>query len=241
MKSLYTILGVSLDATTEQLDDAYARLSAQLQEGSAVPGSETQTQLVAVKEAYGVLSNPLARQRYNQKILTATTTDANFAMEMVEERPDFFSLKKIAAIGFIALAGIWLYSHQARERENDRIAHEHEIEMKAIQLLEKQHNLRENVVDTQLDRQKTQDNMAIERANQAERDRALRESDMRMRQNQREEEMRVQNQKRDAERQARQDEYQRQQQANATRQQVERDKRYLQQLEYEHYGRVITR
>ena len=70
MKTLYGILGIDSGATQEQVERAFTNFSAKLQEepcGDLSP-EETRNQMVAVREAYRTLSNPILRQRYDRKL-----------------------------------------------------------------------------------------------------------------------------------------------------------------------------
>jgi len=72
MTSLYTLLGVSADASPEQIDAAYAQLISRLEPGAGANGrAALQARLMAAREAHAILSDPAARQRYNMKRLYA--------------------------------------------------------------------------------------------------------------------------------------------------------------------------
>lgn len=60
-KDYYSILGVSLEASAEEIQTAFEKLSAQLGHGW-----QAEEQLIAVEEAYAVLSDPSSRTTYNR-------------------------------------------------------------------------------------------------------------------------------------------------------------------------------
>lgn len=242
MKTLYSILGVAVDATPAQIEQAYAALLLSLGEGG---GEDQRIRLIAVKEAYAVLSDADKRQLYNHKLFVPETANLGArGRRAQEETASFFSTGKIVLIGALVLAGIALYSYNAREREKLRIQHEHEVQMKATQILEDSHLQSAAVQNAQLERQERLDAMSKERQERADLERFNREVEQRRLQNERSEQLAAQ-QKAQRERADRfaadaAAEANSRREANEARQRLAREKAELQRLERNHYGKVIT-
>lgn len=241
MKTLYSILGLTPEATTAQIESAYATFLAKLQSGAGgLSAEEAGNQLVAVKEAYAVLSNPVARQRYNQKLFAPETFHAQSAATAFGAGTGAgstpgggFGIAKIAVVGAIALLGLYLYSNSVKERERLRIEHEHKVLMKAVQVEEDRQNHNAQVQDVILEKSI---NQVDDRQLRLDQQHFERESAMAQRQEMQQRQLEMQQQQqalREEERRQRQEQSQRQQQ-------MQSEKRYLQQLERERYGRVIT-
>lgn len=243
MKSLYSILGVRPDATPDQIEVAYAELLTGLQEASAThQEGDHRIKLIAAKEAYSVLSDPVARQRYNNKLFaTDAVRPSSLGQPVVIEAADSSGMKKILLVGAIVLAGIGLYSYNAREREQLRLQHEREVQMKALQLAEEKQLQMAAEQEARLERQKQMDADSRERAQRYENDRYLRDFDARQRVASREEEQRQQREKYEKQRQEREEASKRNREMTEAQRRVMKDKMDLQQIERERYGRVITR
>ncbi len=248
MKTLYSILGLTPDATTAQIESAYATFLAKLQSGpGGLSAEEAGNQLVAVKEAYAVLSNPVARQRYNQKLFAPETFHAQSAATAFgtgaatgSAPGGGFGIAKIVVVGAIALLGLYLYSNSVKERERLRIEHEHKVLMKAVQVEEDLQNHNARVQDVILEKSINQDD---DRQLRMDQQRFERESAMAQRQEmqQRQLEMQQRQLEMQQQQQALREEERRQRQEQSQRQQqLQSEKRYLQQMERERYGRVIT-
>lgn len=236
MKTLYAILGVDPAATIEQVERAYQRFVARLQSGEDdLSPEETNNQMVAIREAYRTLSNPILRQRYDQKLASSglTRSNAQDNSEQSSSAGNIFGLKTVALIGLIGLSGLYLYNQNAKERERLRIEHEHEVQMKAVQIVE----------DQQRQSAKIQDGFL----SQSERNSAAQQLRMQQQQFERESALAQQqeNQRRQLEfqqqQQQRRDEENRQRQEQMRQQQqLQTEKRLLQQMERDRYGKVIT-
>lgn len=149
-KSLYTLLGVRPDASVDQIEHAYAALLHELQDGSdANPGGDARTRLIAVKEAYTVLSNPVARQVYNQKLFAPQTVGR--LPEIVMEPANSWGVVKLLIIGAIVISALWIYNRNTIEKEKLLIEHEKQLiatqvelerEQRQTQAVAQQHNLK---------------------------------------------------------------------------------------------------
>ena len=238
-KSLYTILGVRPDASSDQIERAYAELLHQLKDGAeANPGGDARVRLIAVKEAHTVLSNPVSRQLYNQKLFAPQTVGA--VPEKVIEPSNSWSIVKLLVIGSIVIAAVWIYNHNAIEKEKLRIQHEKQIIETQVKLEQEHREQQAANQQAQLERRQQYEAEARERDL---RDQALRESrelDYRLRQNAREQQNQQQREAREKQQAAREQQYQQQQEEARQRQQkyeaerqLEREKQALRNLQNE--------
>lgn len=243
MKSLYSILGLSPDATPDQIEVAYAELLTSLQGGAdANLEEDRRIRLVAIKEAYSVLSDPVARQRYNNKLFaTGTAGPADTHQSHAGETSGIFGSRGLLIIGVIVLSGIALYSYNAQQREKIRIQHEREIQLKVLQLEEERQKRIADEQDVRLARQSQLDTEARERTQRLEQERYMRDFEIRQRAQVREEEARQRQENYEKQRRAREEEMRRNREMAEAQNRVMRDKMELQQIERERYGRVITR
>lgn len=236
-KSLYTILGVRPDASSDQIESTYAEILHHLKDGSeSNPGGDDRIRLIAAKEAYDVLSNPAARQRYNQKLFAPEAIEA--PPTIIIEPDTSWSVAKLLTIGLIVVAAIWLYSHFSVERERMLIEHDKEIADRQNQL----EQARQQQQDAnQQARQEAQLQMQRDAQERAIREAAIRDSrelDYRMQQDAREAQQQQQREAREKQQALREAQYQ-QQQADARQRQmkldaerqIEREKRALRDLQ----------
>lgn len=113
MSTLYDILGLSRQATAEQIENGYkVRLQA-LQRGEEnVLTEDSLAQLKAIREAYQVLSNPVRREAYDRKL------DARVQVqyEVVEDGHSFRNMILALLIVLIIGAG-YAYKVQLDNKE----------------------------------------------------------------------------------------------------------------------------
>lgn len=244
MKTLYSILGVAPDASAAQIEAGYAELLSQFKDGSACrPGEDNHIRLVAIKEAYSVLSDPVRRQLYNQKLFAPeTVARPGVASRLADDEPaERSGVKKILVAGILAIVGLSLYSYNEREREKLRIQHEHEVQLKAVRVLEEAQKQSLAEQDARLERQERIDAQMRERQERADQERFNREVETRRRQNEYAEQQRLQREKNEQRQAQYAAETRRRQEIADAERIARRDKAELQRLEYERYGRVITR
>ncbi len=236
MKTLYGILGIDSGATTEQIEKAYQRFVSRLQSGvDDLSPEETNNQMVAIREAYRTLSNPILRQRYDQKLadLDFSHSNTHTASGYSASSGNIFGLKTVALIGMIALSGLYLYNQNAKERERLRIEHEHEVQMKAVQILEDQQKQNAKVQDVVWSNSevRSEDQRLRMQQQQFERESALA---------QQQDNQRRQLEFQQQQQQKREEESRQRQEQQRHQQQLQSEKRLLQQMERDRYGKVIT-
>ncbi len=220
-KSLYTVLGIRPEASQDQIEAAYAAILEQLKEGTNPnPNADDRVRLIAAKEAYEILSNPVRRQQYNQKIFAPQTVDVPQAI--VIEQAETWTISKVLVVGLIVLAAIGVYGYTTTQREQLRLAHEKEVADGQARLEQERLEQQKAMMAQQAERER-------QAADQALRNQAIRESDaisMRLRQEAMEKQRQEQYQ------QMRDDAARRQQLAEA-QQRALREKQTLQWVENE--------
>ena len=236
-KSLYTILGIRPDASADQIEHAYAELLHQLKDGvDTNPGSDARVRLIAVKEAYSVLSNPVARQMYNQKLFAPQTVGA--APEIVIEPSNTWSIVKLLVIGSIVIAAIWIYNQNAIEKEKLLIEHEKQIVETQVRLEQERREQQAALQEEQLQRRQQYEDEARDRRMREQALRDSREVDYRLQRDAREQQNQQQREAREKQQALREAQYQQQQEDARQRQlkleaerQIEREKRALRDLQ----------
>ena len=230
MKTLYSNLGVDQNATAQQIEEAYRSLVAKT-EADSITQTERNNRLVVLSESYAVLANPNSRASYDAK-LAHTASPVAYSDYPPAEQP-LLSPSRILLIGVLVLAGVYLYGEKAKETERLRIEHEHEVQVRRLELDEarQEENAQrrlaadQRAADAAAARQQYQDLQQFERHSAQ-----LHQQEMQRQRT--EEQLRQQEQRNEAQRQ--------QQEQFRAQQRLQADKRYLQQLEREHYGTVIT-
>jgi curved DNA-binding protein CbpA len=244
MTTLYGVLGIDSNATAEQIEKAYGTFQSRLQTGFyGLSPEEANNQSVLIRDAFATLSNPILRQRYDQRLALANQENSRATSGYAQDvtHGSIFGFKAIVLIGAIILGGIYLYNNNAKEREALRIAHEHEVQMKAVQILEDRQRQSAKVQDVALERtavnveaqQLRAQQQQFERESAQQQQLDLQRQRLEMQQQQHQAQLERQ-QRQEAANQARQEEAERQRRLQA-------QKYILQQLERDHYGKTITR
>ena len=241
-KSLYTILGIRPDASADQIEQAYAELLHQLKDGvEANPGGDARVRLVAVKEAYSVLSNPVSRQMYNQKLFAPQTVGQ--APEAVAESPHTWGIVKLLVIGAIVIAAIWIYNRNAIEKEKLLIEHEKQIVETQVRLEQERREQQAALQQEQLQRRQQYEAEERDRRMREQALRDSREMDYRLQREAREQQNQQQREAREKQQALREAQYQQQQEEARQRQlkfeaerQIDREKRALRELQNQNSG-----
>lgn len=236
MTTLYGVLGVGSDATAEQIEKAYDNFKSKLQNGIfGLSAEEANNQSMMIRDAYTTLINPILRARYDQRHSLSnpaySATASGYSHEAAHG--SIFGFKSIILIGAIVLGGIYLYSNNAKEREALRIAHEHEVQMKAVQIVEDRQKQDAKIQDVVLDRTATRADSQQLRMEQQQFERDSFQRQQLDLQRQRLEMQQQQQDRQDAANRARQEQQERQLRAQS-------EKRLLQQMERDNYGKVLT-
>lgn len=77
MNTLYDLLGVGSDATLAQIELGFRRTLASHRARNGLQPGREQSHLQAIKAAYGVLSSPVRREFYDQKLRARRTDGEN--------------------------------------------------------------------------------------------------------------------------------------------------------------------
>ncbi len=240
MKSLYSILGLSPEATAADIESAYASALLQLGADAApAPDEARRIRLIAVKEAYAVLADPLKRQLYNQKLFAPET----LLMPLPGSRPTDSAgtgdwLRKVQVIGALLIAALAIFAYYSKEQERLRI--QHELQQKAVELAETAQRQEAEDKEARQTRQRQLDEQARERQSKADWERLNREIDNRQRQNASIEEQKAQRERYERQQAEREAEARQRRAIADARSQAQRDKADLQRMERDRYGKVIT-
>lgn len=223
MKSMYSILGVSADASQQQIESAYAKALAEAQSGSGGDPHDANIRIVALKEAYATLSNPQARQRHDDKLFGRA---AAAPIQYVEVEEGFWNTKKVAILGLVLLLGAGYYFYNVKERERMRIAHEREIAMKALQLVEAEQKAKAAQEEARLQLINQRNEESRERQQRMDDQRARSQADAQVRSNMYVEQQAERRAAYERESQQRREQYE-------TQNRLAREKAELRRLEYE--------
>lgn len=216
MKTLYAMLGVGAEASAEEIAAGYQRMLAMYPD-AAVLDDERRGQLVALREAYATLSDPVRRSLYDQQRRLAlqsayrgdSASSHSTAIEEVKVSGTF-SLIKIAVAGIIVIVALAMCSANNREQQRLRLEKEREVELKRIQIEEERQRLAALEQQARIERQERLDRAAAEERFRRESQQAIRDADSRQRQFDREEESRRRQEASEKKQQERDAEYQRQ-------------------------------
>ena len=116
MTTLYEILGLGRRATSEQVEQAYAVQTSKLE--AEDPSSErNKAQLMAVKEAYIVLSSEVRRPAYDAKLHKTT----QFSYEVATPRSRHW-LPICLASGVLVVGALYFYKTQDNQERIDQFS-----------------------------------------------------------------------------------------------------------------------
>lgn len=134
MKSLYTVLGVPVDARPQQIEEAFAGALEALSVGDGKTTSEDrQIRLLALKEAYRILSDPIRRQAYNQRLFAPVTAPAVALPAEHIAVKSFWTARRLLFVASAVMLAIVFYALQnAREAERGRVEREKAAAQKAL-------------------------------------------------------------------------------------------------------------
>lgn len=116
MKTLYDVLGVSAQATPAQIELAYKFCLDSLLQGGGNSPEDDLNRGKALKEAYAVLSSPIRRAEYDERLKARDRV----VYEVVEN--DGFPWVKALLATLVVLTAFGIYTYQARKMEVERVA-----------------------------------------------------------------------------------------------------------------------
>jgi len=237
MKDLYVILCVARGAEREEIDAAYAR---RVEETIAAAAPDCEARLAELKEAHAVLSDPGARDIYNQSLRFAVVQAAmpaprdtglparEMAPEPVIEERRSFPFVWVALAVILAAGSLVWYGNRAKQQERLRIQQEQEIQLRAQKADEERLRLEQEQREAAAEERQRRALEAQERDNRISSEHALRESDRRYDTEQREAEWARRREAAQTAEKERQAEYQKQREQEQVNRQLERYRRELQ-------------
>jgi hypothetical protein len=116
MPTLYEILGINRDATSEQVAKAFESQRSHSQDEKA-SSEQDLVKLMAIKEAYAVLSSPERRKAYDLKL----TNVSKVTWEDVEQVPVPW-LRMVLVIGVLLLGGAYYFKIQQNQSRTDQLS-----------------------------------------------------------------------------------------------------------------------
>jgi curved DNA-binding protein CbpA len=147
MKTLYDILGVGMQASPAQIEQAY-------KSGLHSLGGDVKTMVEtdllkakALKEAYSVLSIPSRRQAYDDKLKGRPQSSPHAAYQVVEQAP--FPWIKAAIAALLLIGGFTYYKAQEHKAAMERAAAEATKAGAAAELAAKQVEVEQARLDQQ--------------------------------------------------------------------------------------------
>ncbi|HTY99209.1 MAG TPA: DnaJ domain-containing protein [Rhodocyclaceae bacterium] len=185
MKSLYAILRVHPKCTGDEIDAAYRKLIGQFgPDGGA--DEDARARLVAIREAYHVLADPMTRMYYDQKLAAdiggARPQPVSEAPALVVEHNHSghgLPLRHIVLVAAMVIGGMLIYNNQVKERERQRVEAAKAIADKALEIQQQQQAMAEAEQQARLERQERLDAANQEARQRYESQRALREAEIR--------------------------------------------------------------
>jgi curved DNA-binding protein CbpA len=229
-KTLYDVLELSPNASSDSIRAAYERLSAKFDPGRPENARNPDVRFLhdAVKEAFLTLGNPATRAQYDKKLAARSQPP----VEILEESEPFWTIPKLVALVLIVTVGAGFY--YKNKREENRLAAEKAVAIAKAK--EAEENARAEAERTRLELVKQQQDRMLDEQQRRDRDMALRQYSSQRSTGDRSDQQRMQ-QERLAEQQRQREE------AQATRAaalQAAREKAELCRLERQRYGRAIS-
>ena len=229
-KTLYDVLELSSNASSDSIRAAYERLSAKLDPGRPENARKPDIKFLAdaVKDAFLTLGNPATRAQYDKKLAAQSLPP----VQVVEVSETFWTIPKLVTLILIVIIAAGFYTKN--KRDENRLAAEKAIA--AAKAKEAEEVARAEAEQARLETLKQQRDRMQDEQQRRDRDAALRQLSSTRSAGDRSEQQRQQ-QERLTEQQRKREEAQA---ASAARQQAAREKAELCRLERQRYGRAIS-
>ena len=119
VKTLYTVLGLASSASYEDIETAFNRLKVQYPKDKLDTDENARIRFLAAQQAYDTLSNPDARELYDQKLAKAGIKVNMEAYVGEDIATGWVSTRNILVAGLllILISGMWVYHARQKARE----------------------------------------------------------------------------------------------------------------------------
>jgi curved DNA-binding protein CbpA len=169
MSSLYDVLGLSKNATAEQVEQAYQLHLKKIKESeSSSPKDADLVRLQAIREAYAVLSSPTRRENYDEKIKRSQQVQYQ-----VVEPSTIPWISMLVTLALLIGGGIYLYKNHENKLRLERL----EFEASKAQAAADEAKRLEEVEKIRLERQILADKRRDEQRRESEMERSRREGE----------------------------------------------------------------
>lgn len=240
VKTLYTVLGLASSATHEDIETGFNRLKLQYPKDKLDADENARIRFLAAQQAYDTLSNPDARELYDQKLAKAGIKVNTQAYAAEGGAASLISTRNIIVAGLILIliSGMWFYHARQKAREERqtverilRLAEEEKRRLAERQAAEEEH--RQTQFEANQDRQKQYQ----ERQFRAEAERTGRQISMEQQNAERQAAYQRQREQTQTNQRSREQQYAAQAAERAAQQRIQSEKNQLRELCRERYGR----
>jgi curved DNA-binding protein CbpA len=169
MSSLYDVLGLSKNATAEQVEQAYQLHLKKIKERDSSSATDADlVRLQALREAYAVLSSPTRRENYDEKIKRSQQIQYQ-----VVEPSTIPWVSMLVTLALLIGGGIYLYKNHENKLRLERL----EFEASKAQAAADEAKRLEEVEKIRLERQILADKRRDEQRRESEMERSRREGE----------------------------------------------------------------
>ncbi len=241
VKTLYTVLGLASSASAEDVETAFNRLKLQYPKDKLDTDENARIRFLAAQQAYDTLSNPDARELYDQKLAKAGIRVNTQAYAGEAGATSLMSTRNIIIAGLILLmiSGMWVYHARQKAREErqtaERVLRLAEEEKRRIAELRASEEERRQV---QFEANQERQKQYQERQFRAEAERTGRQISMEQQNAERQAVYQRQREQAQINQHAREQQYAAQAAERAAQQRIQSEKAQLRELCRQRYGRT---
>lgn len=177
MKDQYAVLGLDRSASDAQIKAAYRKLA---------EDPDNRGRLAELQEAHALLTDPGAREIYDQSLRFSEAEAPRprpafrpAPLEPLEPEPRSARVWLIALLAAVIVGGLGFYAHFSKEQERLRLEREREIHLRAQQAETERKEREAAEQEAHEEQQRRREIESLERKNQMDSERSLRDVDRR--------------------------------------------------------------